>query len=299
LISPLSLGLSAAEKYTGSGFTTRIYDQFDDHPTACSLEAEKRILSDRAQLSFMMELRAYVTQNNQALSLKKTLVAWYGNDYEKYLSEAFKNALVYDYGSSNLDQRESAKKLSCAFQNTKNSSNDTIEKLAAEVLSNETKEITDQLKKLSKLLIDACGEDTIHIDPNLKLGTYWGSPSRSDISYLLNEKNAQPVVIEYCANFIQKNGNANFVGVSDAQNCAGHESVVIGQRMNDDGECEFLLRNSWGNDWCPPDLPFVSECEKGQIWISADRLDSQIYGFQTFSQTQKPYFLEDKLKPSK
>lgn len=48
-----------------------------------------------------------------------------------------------------------------------------------------------------------------------------------------------------------------------------HASTIIGRRFNDStGECEYLLRNSWG-DRCAYD---PLECNQGDLWIPKSRL---------------------------
>lgn len=52
-----------------------------------------------------------------------------------------------------------------------------------------------------------------------------------------------------------------------------HSSTIIGRRFNEEtGRCQYLLRNSWGTD-CSV-YPDSMECEKGNIWVSEDDLDS-------------------------
>ncbi|RLA64368.1 MAG: hypothetical protein DRQ88_04025 [Epsilonproteobacteria bacterium] len=59
----------------------------------------------------------------------------------------------------------------------------------------------------------------------------------------LNNKNAQPVGIGYCANVIT---NKNYRYKPKDYRCERHASVILGKRKRN-GKCEFFLRNTWGN----------------------------------------------------
>lgn len=60
----------------------------------------------------------------------------------------------------------------------------------------------------------------------------------------------------------------NASGLYDRRNYSrsGHASVLVGRRFNEkSGQCEYLLRNSWGRNCGYYDKAY--ECDQGNIWI--------------------------------
>jgi hypothetical protein len=103
------------------------------------------------------------------------------------------------------------------------------------------------------------------------------SEAQNKISSWLDSKNPQPIAIEYCG-YLLTNGS-NFRGVDSHGNrtkdCGEHASLVIGRRKNlQNGQCQFLIRNSWGKycggyskDW---------SCENGNVWVDANALSANV-----------------------
>lgn len=81
------------------------------------------------------------------------------------------------------------------------------------------------------------------------------------IDELLTSKN--PVEFGYNADF--------FVHAFDPTGTVYHSSLLVGRRMNaKTGQCEYLLKNSYGKDWRPESPEF--EAEGGYAWIPKSRV---------------------------
>ncbi|MDC0255956.1 hypothetical protein OAK75_13740 [Bacteriovoracales bacterium] len=107
------------------------------------------------------------------------------------------------------------------------------------------------------------------------------------IRKLLEKKdNPQPVGIGYCSRILTKKG---FRGVNVASDtgevqprmgCRGHASIIVGQRERG-GTCQFLIRNTWGND-CHVYKPAGWECKKDKngkaagVWVDAKELSYNV-----------------------
>lgn len=76
-----------------------------------------------------------------------------------------------------------------------------------------------------------------------------------DLDEQLNKSN--PVALGYDA--------SNLMDRRDTEKTQMHASVIVGRRFNEkSGQCEYLLRNSWGRG-CSYDTAY--ECKEGNIWI--------------------------------
>lgn len=81
------------------------------------------------------------------------------------------------------------------------------------------------------------------------------------IDGLLNQRN--PVEVGYNADFFAR----PFAPTGSAY----HSSLLVGRRMNaKTGQCEYLLKNSYGPDWRPESSEF--EAEGGYAWIPKSRM---------------------------
>jgi hypothetical protein len=68
---------------------------------------------------------------------------------------------------------------------------------------------------------------------------------------------------------------AEALGLKPTQTGGMHASSIIGRQWNDESQqCEYLVRNSWG-ETCEPYLD-PSKCEKGNIWVDRDALRTSI-----------------------
>jgi hypothetical protein len=89
-----------------------------------------------------------------------------------------------------------------------------------------------------------------------------------------------PVGISYCSEVLLK--GKSYSGVKSHQlqtfdkSCGHHASVVIGSRQKN-GQCELLVRNSWGTGCGSYHKDF--ECENGNIWIPAQTMENNAYQF--------------------
>ena len=95
-----------------------------------------------------------------------------------------------------------------------------------------------------------------------------------DIGSHLKKENAQPIMISYCGNVLEKGRKYRGLGNTILDpiktfSCGYHASAIIGIREKDK-ITQFLLRNSWGEscfgysrDW---------ECDKGNLWLDAEVL---------------------------
>lgn len=151
------------------------------------------------------------------------------------------------------------------------------------------KDITNKMGWLralwaAEILPAICGQDSINIGELPE--TDWVSVDV--IAKVLKEKNgsrqlskkiagyfsspqSQPVGIGFCANIIKGEPTFRLFPRSNTT-CQHHAAILIGVRDNAQNGHDFLMRNSWGPSWCPPEAPGL-ECDGvgGQVWIS-DRI---------------------------
>jgi hypothetical protein len=65
--------------------------------------------------------------------------------------------------------------------------------------------------------------------------------------------------------------NLNLLNNKDARKINGHVSTVVGRRYNpQQGECEYLIRNTWGRSCEYYDRSY--DCEEGNIWVPKSTL---------------------------
>ena len=112
-----------------------------------------------------------------------------------------------------------------------------------------------------------------------------------------------PVGVGICENFLMEDElpikkmihdsiDETFPPLSVPNQCVKHKVVVVGRRINRAGQCQFLVRNSWGRNTCKyypkaiqgegqrncDNLPNGDEKQRieqgdtGQIWVNADLL---------------------------
>jgi hypothetical protein len=118
---------------------------------------------------------------------------------------------------------------------------------------------------------------------------------KNSMIQLLDRPNAQPIGVSYCMEILKTSG---FVGLNKinipTKECGLHASIVIGKRTRN-GRCEFLLKNTWGED-CSHYSPNW-ECELGEgilrpksksanrsfgIWMDSEELSRNIIQFTYF-----------------
>lgn len=113
----------------------------------------------------------------------------------------------------------------------------------------------------------------------------------------LDKKNPQPAMIQYCWTFLvdgeKRRPEKFYKGIrTSCEKKAGditsdHKSLIIGRRKSKSGKCEFLLRNSWGND-CnsyASGTSMANSCweelrinKAADIWVPSDILTNNMYG---------------------
>jgi hypothetical protein len=74
----------------------------------------------------------------------------------------------------------------------------------------------------------------------------------------------RPLAINYNVNAILSEGSPRYPSM--------HSSTIVGRRMNaQTGKCEYLVRNSWGEECEVEGRPrYRYECEQGNIWVPRD-----------------------------
>ncbi len=71
--------------------------------------------------------------------------------------------------------------------------------------------------------------------------------------------------------------DASFLKTRNSQLYAPHASTIVGRRTNPrTGKCEFLLRNTWGED-CKGYRRDI-DCELGHLWVDREELDDALSG---------------------
>ncbi|MGZ3687514.1 MAG: hypothetical protein ACXWP5_08330 [Bdellovibrionota bacterium] len=133
---------------------------------------------------------------------------------------------------------------------------------------------------LRHILQYACLDDLVQMPPGLGDSDHavtlvkWRFPPKlSELTDLLQAPNAQPVVIHYSAYVLEK-GKSYRPAIDGTNN---HASLVIGSRQSSSGQCQLLVRNSWGTTcrWYSSDW----ECDgRGDVWVDADFLLQAIGG---------------------
>jgi hypothetical protein len=100
-----------------------------------------------------------------------------------------------------------------------------------------------------------------------------------------NDSGSSGIAISYCSNVVR---NRNFRGLNknrtyfSNEKCGNHASIIVGKRARG-GRCQFLVRNTAGNN-CGYDW----ECEKNiqgkeeGFWIDAEALVDNIYKLDYF-----------------
>ncbi|WP_374033978.1 C1 family peptidase [Bdellovibrio bacteriovorus] len=125
-----------------------------------------------------------------------------------------------------------------------------------------TKDLEHILKTSSRAdFIDQMANRTCkqRIKTDLKVSSPWTFREKSlgdEIDEQLSAKN--PVVLSYDAQGLGDRRDYSQLGM--------HASVLVGRRFNEkSGQCEYLLRNSWGRSCGYYDPSY--QCKEGNIWI--------------------------------
>jgi hypothetical protein len=82
----------------------------------------------------------------------------------------------------------------------------------------------------------------------------------------------EPVVINIDPRLVSSRGDIN---AGSRQATRLHAVLVIGSRRKD-GECQYLLRNSWGKNACARGKGEAVECDNGNYWVSQRTLERRL-----------------------
>lgn len=55
-----------------------------------------------------------------------------------------------------------------------------------------------------------------------------------------------------------------------------HASSIVGRKMIN-GQCQYMIRNSWGLSCSPYHEPYRSRCQKGHVWVTEDELMGNVF----------------------
>ncbi len=81
--------------------------------------------------------------------------------------------------------------------------------------------------------------------------------------------NSSAPMISYCSSIMTAGPGTR--GLEILRNvCAPHVSLIIGKRLDDNNNIQYLIRNSWGMSCLNVHKSW--ECDKGQFWIDAQEL---------------------------
>ncbi|MBL7545303.1 MAG: hypothetical protein JNL11_15905 [Bdellovibrionaceae bacterium] len=123
---------------------------------------------------------------------------------------------------------------------------------------------------LLKALSDEACKPRIKMD-NIEVG-FKGKSFLGDTTEVFNEIDTQL----NRRNILGMAYNAKLLYNKEAKDFGGHMSVVVGRRYNrQNGECEYLIRNSWGRGCSSYDAHYT--CEAGNIWMPKSVLAKGIH----------------------
>lgn len=123
--------------------------------------------------------------------------------------------------------------------------------------------------------------------------------TQKSLRAMLRGQPAQPAIIGYCANILQK--KPDFIGVNESKNryekadrsgiakhdsnvkCSGHQSLLIGRRSVGK-KCQYLIRNSWGTTCTPYHSNW--DCEGGNVWVDESVLVKNTFKLRELEQKQ-------------
>jgi len=122
-------------------------------------------------------------------------------------------------------------------------------------------------RELFRSIFDQCPKkETAFMDFNVFGGSFGDSEYLDHIDEAL--ASGRPISIDYCAELqFSKKKHASKSpdqALADGE-CGLHASIVTGQRKAKTGECQIMIRNSWGPDWRgPKGTPCACITESGE-----------------------------------
>ena len=121
------------------------------------------------------------------------------------------------------------------------------------------------LEKISKLRALNCKDSYVKSEKKLAMrsGLELGAKVLTEIDLQLNKNNL--ISLNYDADFLVTNSQKSEV--------YNHYSTIVGRRENIfNSRCQYLIRNSWGEDCSIYPAPYNAQCEQGNIWVDSDVL---------------------------
>jgi hypothetical protein len=121
------------------------------------------------------------------------------------------------------------------------------------------------LEKFSRLRAQNCKDSNVKSEKKLAMrsGMESGAKVLKEIDQQLNKNNL--ISLNYDADFLVQNSNKAEV--------YNHYSTLVGRRENViTGRCQYLIRNSWGEDCSIYPSPYNVMCDAGNIWVDSDVL---------------------------
>lgn len=121
------------------------------------------------------------------------------------------------------------------------------------------------LEKFSRLRVQNCKDSNVKSEKKIAMRSGMASVAKvlREIDQQLNKNNL--ISLNYDADFlVQKSNKAEVYN---------HYSTIVGRRENViTGRCQYLVRNSWGEDCSIYPSPYDVMCEAGNIWVDSDVL---------------------------
>jgi hypothetical protein len=119
-----------------------------------------------------------------------------------------------------------------------------------------------------------------HSDTPLDISVLRSGGLASQINFILNSENPQPIGINFCREILTSSPQSRknyLVDSADGFNytCASHSSVIMGRRINQKTKtCQYLIRESSGvrckNNEGKDKYPLT--CQSGNLWVDASRI---------------------------
>jgi hypothetical protein len=97
---------------------------------------------------------------------------------------------------------------------------------------------------------------------------------------------SQPIEVSICSQVLR---NPQYAPAADFKKCMRHSILVVGSRTASNGQCQYLVRDTYGpgscqrkrngEPWYHPSL----ECQNGQVWVPQEALMKNAWGMTRVS----------------
>lgn len=97
---------------------------------------------------------------------------------------------------------------------------------------------------------------------------------------------SQPIEVSICSQVLR---NPQYAPAADFKKCMRHSILVVGSRTASSGQCQYLVRDTYGpgscqrkrngEPWYHPSL----ECQNGQVWVPQEALMKNAWGMTRVS----------------